>query len=275
MITIKVVFQGLICHVGKDGSTDKAYSTVIKDEHHKAEVSWDGPTAGFKQLTGEEVLRFKEEGPQGGFADGSDPDFATCLPHLKQLAFKGGGNPNRHPTLGKNHTKASGYVRYREGKFTVKSWFKSKAIYCHPTTGEVIKRACDCVPDLVLLTLRFNTATVTLMDSRIHKGTVEDTLIDMPKPLAEFHSDAVVWVKNMPKHKVPKYPASVPCNHPTYGAHWKLHLNMTDGDQISDIGKEPSCEKYRDRSAAEGKSLLGSFKPDVAGEIVCSNSGYP
>lgn len=309
MIKIHVFFYGLICHVGEEDSTDKKYSAVVTADHHVPYVNWSGNTGRPFVFKGDEVLRFHHE-PSSGAADGSDPGFRDCLPHLTKLAFKTDSNtkekgkPKKHPKLGHDHTTATGYVRYRSGRFTVATWFKEEGIYCDD--GTTLYQGC--VPEITLLTLEFDGASVDLVEAQILPGGHVEGPLKPVGTVASFTSDAVILVSNNPARPNAPVEPPVACGTPGYSDHWKHHLQMTDGDDIADVGKSrTTCARYDKETTDNIARILKPlfWKPEksdehdhhhdagsptssertapkkdeirimIPGEIVCSNSGFP
>lgn len=285
-ITIRVFFHGLVSHISSGPKDRKNYSALVRAPGHDPYVNWSGNTGSPFEFTGKEAVLWFHLEPASGTADGSNPDFRDYLPPLSELAFKKvkedeqvrKKKPNKHPTLGRDHSRAAGYIRYRAGTFTVASWYPEKGIYCHD--GTAIRE--ECVPEVTLLTLQFTGESAQLIVGEILSGGSVDGPLKPVATVATFTSDAVILVSNNPTHVHPPTPAPVSCDHPTYDDHWKHHLNMTDGNEISDMGKTTACAKYNKDITEAVSALLeplrkrsSGFRMLMPGEIVCSNSGYP
>ena len=186
------------------------------------------------------------------------------LPPLSKLTLTKKIKSSKHPTLGKDHTTASGYLRYRHGTFSVATWFKDQAEYWLASA----KPHEGCIPEIVVLTLQFDAPLVTLVESELLPGGMVTGPVKDRKTLAEFDADGCVFLSNNPLPEHAHHASS----------HFALNLKMTDGDEIATVRKAAKCPASDPGSVCldlKEHKLQPLIDMMIPGEITCSNTGWP
>jgi hypothetical protein len=243
MSDFKILFTGLICHVGADGSGLKTHAAIIDERtvpHQPAVLVQGMPT---RVLAKDDVITFRVDDVEVKGPAQADAAFLDHVPHLNTVTD---GTLRPGVLAANSDASALGYVMFPPGStLSVEEHYPLQAVFT--LAGTEVYRGC--VARVIALTIP-NAAKVDLL--------INHTLY------SELSANVPAGITNASPG----------------GKHFRFHLDLTAGSKIADVSVENTPCGASALGPLQAPDIVESIRGGARFQesvpvVECTNSQWP